>query len=239
MPDNTPPDLMKATADLLGAASDLVRAVSTAAPMPAPIAGQLLPPNDSLDSPAWYDLHHPEGSAGVHDLGEAYFDLHAPAIKDPVVPNKLHWDPAKGATWKDFARIGRGLFDPSQIFAADKNFLEAPFDALRLLQRMVGKYDVEQPDKLVTEAFPWPTGSGAFPPIQMTWTIRHAIAEYLSVFNVDPATGAVANRALDFPAAGGPLTLTHGQCVELRHVLFTQEDLRLVAPYDILGTLPW
>ena len=237
MADNSPNDVMKATADLLGAASDLVRAVSSGPPNSQPTA--LVPLNESLDSPAWYDLHHPQGSAGVHDLGEAYFDLYAPAMADPNNPGQLLWDPSKGATWKDFARIGRRLFDQAQVFTENNLFRPTPFSGLRLLQQMLGEYNVEQPDKVVSANFPWPTAPN-FPNLDPAWTIRKAIAEYLSVFNIDPATGAVADRSLDFPnATGGALTLTHGQCVELRHVLVTQEDLRLVAPYDILGTLPW
>lgn len=239
MPDTPNNPMMDAAADLLEAASNLVRAAS--APPTGDSNTTVAPPGKSveleLDSPAWYDIHHPTGSAGVHDLGEAYFNRHAPATKG--ANNMLLWDPSVGATWKDFARIGRRLFDQSQVFNADNTFRSAPFDGLRLLQRMLGRYKVDDPETLVTLDYPWPT-SPNFPALNPAWKQREAIAAYLSFFNVDPATGASADRSKDFPPApGGALKLTHGQCVELRHILVTQEDIRLVAPYDILNTLAW
>lgn len=239
MPDQSNPDVMKATADLLGAASALVRAVSdpNATSTTSTARSLTLSTAQTLDSPAWLDPHHPDGSGGVHDLGEDYFDAHVPATK--AADGKLLWDPSRGATWKDFARIGRSLFATDEAFMSDNTFRDPPFEGLRYLQQMLFFYDVENPAKLVHPGFPWPSVPG-FPVLDTTWTIREAIARFLTVHNVDPATNATADRSKDFPGApGGPLTLTHGQCVELRHILVTQEDVRLVAPYDILATMPW
>lgn len=244
---DTDSKILSAAADLLAASGKLVQAVSDTVPAtgepqrPDAPSNLVAAASDSLDSPAWYDAHAPGGSAEVGTLGTNYLRKHVPATTGP--DNKLHWDPSKGATWMDFARIGRSLFAKEQIFDGTV-FRSTPFSALRKLQEMLEFYDVEQPEKSSPVNFPWPTAQDFTPTFDPTWTVRRAISEFLSHYNLD-ADGNPANRDKDFKDAtgtsipGGPLLLNHAQCVELHHMLTTQEDVQLVAPYDRLANLAW
>lgn len=244
MADENTQTILGATADMLDAASRIVRSAGESATPHSTLTGSTatlaVAPSGDLnrsDSPAWLDHHHPDHSDGVKQLGLQYHAVHLAAEPDPADPPKLRWQPARGATWKDFARIGHTLFADNQVFDGATEKAQA-FPLLRLLQDMLHHYDVNDPDKITPGAFPWPTVAG-FPTRDPAWTVRKSISFYLEQFNKN-ATGNPANRAADFPhSAGGPLLLTHGQCVELRHLFVTQEDLRLVAPFDLLNNLAW
>jgi hypothetical protein len=71
-------------------------------------------------------------------------------------------------------------------------------------------------------------------------THRQAINRYLAQFNVDPTGPApVATIPARVPTAAQDPKLSHAQVVELWHVLYNQEDIRLLAPYDFANTKPW
>ena len=55
---------------------------------------------------------------------------------------------------------------------------------------------------------------------------------------VDPSKGVGGVNAYLAARLTPPVTLSHAQCVQLYHVLFSQEDVRLVAPYDV-SAQPW
>lgn len=243
--------LLAATAEILEATGKVVRAINpengadkpgeSLVPVVAPRAAATPQDLKRSDSPAWYDAHHPEGSKGVGALGTDYYNTHVAAVEDPQSPANHKWDPSRGATWKDFARIGQVLFAKDQIFDAKEALRDGDaFPYLRHLQKMFEYYDVSDPDKVIPAAFPWPN-AGGFPTRNSAWTVREAISEYLAHLNRNP-DGKPADRDADFsnaPAPVGALRLSHGQCVELYHLLRTQEDLRLVAPYNVLDKLVW
>lgn len=275
MSDQDSKSILDATAGLIRSVEGLVRAVTPAIAPPADAPPAVAPrelvevkPSGSLDrsdSPAWLDHHIADAKPRIRALADSYFDANVPASSDPASKHPRDWDPSKGATWKDLARIYRNLFDPSEVFetVTDANgqksatgaLNERPFFWISLLQKILHLYDVNDPDAVIGDrALPWPDLHAVpeFPakPGGNT-TVRAAVSLYLSFFNRD-GKGAAVNRADDLrkpdgkrdehfvttPPAG-TFTLSHGQCVELYHVFVAQHDVRLLAPYDVLDTEIW
>jgi len=230
-------EVIDATTNLIKAVEGLVRATGGAPPTKPTLQG-----TESLqgDSPAWLAANLPGGSEEVGRLGEAYLRAHVSgelvADANNTSGERLVWDPAKGATWKDFARIYRRLFDPEQVFEGN-GFKDVPFARLRGLQAILHAYDVNDPEKVVEiDQLHWPNAAG-FPPAPAAGTsVRRAVSSYLAAFNQEP-DGDLADRATDFNRPAGSFELSHAQCVELHHALITQEDIRLVAPYDTFDRL--
>lgn len=242
--------VLDAAADLVEATGRLVRAVAPdgqekAAASPAALPPAAAPKDPSIsDSDAWLDYHHPGGKAAVKQLGERYFAANVPATAPDPVSKQRDWDPSLGATWKDFARIYRWLFDRAEVVDGNGAFLPRPYDSIQKLQALVGSYNADAPDEKVSASFPWPPMGGPGSPLEKlpaldpNWTRREAISIFLSLFNKED-NGKPANRDLDFNKPAGPLRLTHGQVVELLHAFERQEDLRLLAPYDVLNLRVW
>lgn len=260
MSDMKREEVLQAAAQLLSAAASLVKAVAppseeAAAPRladaqaPVPPIHPVPPAIPALaraDSPAWGPALHPNGAAGTAQLGHNYFATHVPGTSaGGADPYKIAWDPTRGATWKDFARIFHWLFHSAEVFDQSGAFNALPFEGLVILQKMVREYHLTLP---ATEApitagdgFPWPTATiPGLPTTPVGLTRRQAISAYLATFN-NEKDGTPAKRDGDFAAfpSAGPLQLTHGQIVEFHHALFTQKDLRLLSPFDVLSTRIW
>lgn len=257
MSDTKSKDIIDATSGLIRAVEGLVRATATvpdAATQPAlapqgvsvvrtsPLRSDL----KRADSPAWLDHHHPDGARGVKALGTSYHDAHMAGQEDAA--GRRFTDPSLGATWKDLARIYTRLFASSEAFNTDSqglvsnDFQANPFDGVRTLQQLIASYQPDNPDAKPDANFRWP--KAGVPTLDPSWTIGDAISEFLAIFNTSP-DNTKPDRSAEFRDLNGNtlaakgFRLSHGQLVQLRHVFTSQEDLRLLAPYDVIGTKIW
>ena len=124
-----------------------------------------------------------------------------------------------GADWETLREIYSHLFSHSEAFSVDESNIPHPYPRLRMLQTILRDfYQVDAPDAPFPAGGSLPLPDGA----RSGMKVRDFLNEWLTPLNngVDPQ-------------------LSHVQFVELRHVLYSQEDLQLLSPWELGAVKIW
>lgn len=124
-----------------------------------------------------------------------------------------------GASWETLREIYSHLFAHSEAFFVDQSNVPYPYPRLRTLQTILRDfYKVDDPGAAFPSGGSAPLPDGAKPGMK----VGDFLNDWLTPMNngVDPK-------------------LSHVQFVELRHILYSQEDIQLLSPWELGPVKIW